>query len=103
MNELEWTTANDVAARYKLKMPPTWNDYENNPKMREKINSILTQEAINEALQATPQETPNRMEHIIRKAAMIRTHGSQFKDLYDDPKYRDETTKIYRNYLTGGS
>lgn len=103
-----WTTANEVAQRHNVTMSPTMEDYLNDPRMQDRIGNLLMKEAIQQATEDTPENTPNRTEQIIRKAAMVHYGGPGNMDLWDDdrPQYggpsgRDYTTKVWRNYHSG--
>ena len=103
-----WTTANEVAARHNVEMSASMEEYLNDPRKQDEIGRLLMDEAIQQATDDTPENTPRRLEIIIRKAAMVHYGGPGNMDLWDDdrPQYggpsgRDYTTKVWTNYNAG--
>ena len=108
MYQTLWTTAVEAAERHNVSMPPTHEEYLNDARKQQEIGSILMNEAMDMAAKDTPENTPNRLEVIIRKAAAVHYGGPGNMDLWNDrkpqyggPSMNDYTTKIWTNYISG--
>ena len=103
-----WTTANEVLQRHNREKLRSQESYLNDPRKQEEVMGLLMDEAIQQASEDTPEDVPNRLEQIIRKAAMVHYGGPGNMDLWNDrrPQYGgpsgyEYTRKVWRDYITG--
>lgn len=103
------TTAWEVLQRNGRKTPTDINEYLNSPQKQEEVMDLLMQEAMQQASASVDVNHPNRMEHIIRKAAAIHYGGPGNMENYMDrnpqeggyPSFYDYGSKVWNRYKAG--